>query len=325
MAYIDEIKRLSEIQKQQALSELEKTRQANTGSLEQYKTGRQAALGETQRQGLSTLESEQAKIAPAFYEKRGQESTASQLQAKNFAEYLASRNQARSGVSSQAELMRNAALQGNIGALNRQELASTQDVERRRTDVGNTYQNALQALNDDYNLKLKAVNDAYQSDLASRYGAIDTDYTNKLAQYQLQQEENARQEALRQAELVRQEKLRQDEQVRQDRLLQEQRAYEQQQNEIAYQRQLALDRQKQASSSAGSAMTYGKPKQTAQEKQQTQEYQAAIQGLQAAAKAGQAGKWARDYREEIKSSFSPEEQKALLPGGYIYKQMLKGD
>jgi hypothetical protein len=118
---------------------------------------------------LSSLNAEQAKITPAYYDKRNQTSTASQMQAKNFAEYMANRGLTNSGTSAQAELTRNNTLQGNIGSLNRQELEANQDIERRRTDINNTY----------------------ASDLASAQAGIESNAMDRLISAQQQAYQNA--------------------------------------------------------------------------------------------------------------------------------------
>lgn len=104
-----------------------------------------AGLAKSRDTALSNLAAEKATIQPEYYKKRNVEATASQLQAKNFAEYMAQRGGASSGVAAQAELARNVALQGNIGALNQQETADYGTNARRVADTQNAYESDVTA------------------------------------------------------------------------------------------------------------------------------------------------------------------------------------
>lgn len=106
-----------------------------------------AALNKSRDSALSNLGAEKAQIQPMYYNKRNETSTGSQLQAKNFAEYMANRGLTNSGTNAQAEIARNVSLQGNIGALNQQEAAANADIARRETDVRNAYESDLAAAN----------------------------------------------------------------------------------------------------------------------------------------------------------------------------------
>lgn len=122
-----------------------------------------AGLQKAKDSALSNLSAERTTIQPKFYDARNQASANSQLQARNFAEYLAQRGQTNAGVAAQAEINRNADLQGQIGALNRQELQAYEDIARRESDIKNAYAsdvananagieaNALQQLINQYN------------------------------------------------------------------------------------------------------------------------------------------------------------------------------
>lgn len=98
-----------------------------------------ASLGKARDSSLSNLSAEKATIAPQYYAKRNATSTASQLGAKNFAEFMAQRGGTNSGVANQAEIASNVSLQGNLGSLNLQEQGANNDNARRVTDVGNAY------------------------------------------------------------------------------------------------------------------------------------------------------------------------------------------
>lgn len=331
MAYTDEIKRLADLQKQQALSNLDQQKQASLSQLDQYKQGKlndylnsqntgisqldqyknnqQTAYQNALNQSLSDLNAEQSAIAPAYYDKRNQTSTASQLQAKNFAEYLANRGLASSGTSAQSELARNVSLQNNIGSLNKQENAANQDVSRRKSDVNTTYNNNIQGLTNDYNLKLKSLQDAYnqnvlalnneilgktndvnnqyQSGLNTQYAGIDANTANLLAQYQKQLDD---------------------------------RAYEEQQANLAYQRQQSLAKAK----SSGSGGYTSNTKASSSSKPVSANFSAATQSASQAAKEGNIGAWYQANRDNLQT-LNPDEAKALSPGGFIYHQLLKGD
>lgn len=137
-----DIERLKEMQKAQRLGQLQKSRDT----------------------ALSNLNTEKATIAPQYYQKRNETATGSQLQAKNFAEYMANRGLTSSGTNAQAEISRNATLQGNIGALNRQEQAANDDIARRQSDINN----------------------AYESDVASANAGIEANAVNQLISAQQQ-------------------------------------------------------------------------------------------------------------------------------------------
>jgi len=118
-----EIDRLAQLKKKQALAQLDKARSA----------------------ALSNLQQEQAGIAPKYYDLRNAAAVQNRLSAKSFQEYLANRGLRDSGENTQARLMQNAALQGQIGALKRQEQQALEDIARRRTDIQNAYQSDLAA------------------------------------------------------------------------------------------------------------------------------------------------------------------------------------
>ena len=104
-----------------------------------------AGLQKAKNNALSTLSSEESKIKPMYYDKRNAVSAGSQLGAKNFAEYLASRGEINSGVNDAATIARESSLQGAIGGLRKQEASDLSDIERRRTGVLNDYEADLAA------------------------------------------------------------------------------------------------------------------------------------------------------------------------------------
>lgn len=102
-----------------------------------------AGLDNSRKQSLSNLNKEKAEIQPRYYDARNQAAASNQQQARNFAEFMASRGGARSGASAQAEISNQGVLQGNLGLLGRQENAAFDNIANRTTDVNNTYQSEL--------------------------------------------------------------------------------------------------------------------------------------------------------------------------------------
>lgn len=104
-----------------------------------------AGLDRARNQALSNLQSERSNIQPKFYEAKRQQIGQSQTGARNFAEYLASKGLNSSGLAGQGEMMRQGALQGQIGALNQQETQAYTDIGRRTSDVENAYLSDVEA------------------------------------------------------------------------------------------------------------------------------------------------------------------------------------
>jgi hypothetical protein len=109
----------------------------------QYQS-RAEALGKQRDSALSGLDTEKSTIAPKYYDKRNQTAAASDKGALNFAQFMASR-----GISGNAgampEIYRNASLQGQIGALNQQEMQDNASIESRRSDINSAYERDLAA------------------------------------------------------------------------------------------------------------------------------------------------------------------------------------
>lgn len=99
-----------------------------------------AALGKSRDAALSNLNSEKGSIQPKYYDARNQVAAGSQQAARNFAEFMAARGGTSSGTNAQAELTRNMGLQGNLGALGRQETQAYTDIARRTSDLQNAYE-----------------------------------------------------------------------------------------------------------------------------------------------------------------------------------------
>jgi hypothetical protein len=93
---------------------------------------RMAQLESSKKANLANLDTERTKIQPMYYDKRNQTAALAQQQARNFAEFMAQRGGVSSGANMQATLSNMGAMQGNIGALQRQEAQDISDIERRR-------------------------------------------------------------------------------------------------------------------------------------------------------------------------------------------------
>lgn len=148
---------------------------------EQQMKKAQADLEAQQKQSLSNLEAEISQIKPTYYAKKNSANVQSQVESKNFAEYLANSGRSNSGIGSQYEMSRRNNLQSSLNSLNTEEANALTDANRRKTDVNN----------------------AYQSGLTSANAQIESDYiTNLLNQRQLawerEQQEKQFQESIRQ-------------------------------------------------------------------------------------------------------------------------------
>jgi len=113
------------------------------GLSEAKRKAQMASLAQSRDQALSNLQAEKSGIAPKYYDARNQAAAGAQQSARNFAEFMAARGGTSSGANAQATLMNNMSLQGNLGALGRQEAEAFQDIARRETDARNAYSNNL--------------------------------------------------------------------------------------------------------------------------------------------------------------------------------------
>jgi hypothetical protein len=98
------------------------------------------ALQKQRDSALSDLENSKSGIGSKYYDKRNQAGARSDIGALNFAQYMGSR-----GVSGNAgampEIYRNAALQGQIGALDQQEAQEYAGIESQKAQINSAYQN----------------------------------------------------------------------------------------------------------------------------------------------------------------------------------------
>ena len=138
--------------------------EARINALNQAKQDQAVAdLGKSRDTQLSNLTGEESAIKPLYYDKRNTTAASNMMGRRSLAEELAARGETKSGVADQANITANMSLQGETGALNRQESADISDIARRRTGVNNAYESdvtsaranleavAMQNLIDQYN------------------------------------------------------------------------------------------------------------------------------------------------------------------------------
>lgn len=109
------------------------------------------ALTTAKNQAMNALDQEQSTIEPQYADARSQTRALSSRSGQSFQQMLANKGINVSGQSALGETMRTGALQGEIGALNQDELAALSDIASRRTDVnigyeGDVAQSRAQAL-----------------------------------------------------------------------------------------------------------------------------------------------------------------------------------
>jgi uncharacterized protein YoxC len=115
--------------------------EARINELNQAKQSQAIAdLGKARDNQLSNLSGEEAGIKPMYYDKRNATAATNMANRRTLAEELAARGESRSGVADQANISANMSLQGETGALNRQEASDIADIARRRTGVQNAYE-----------------------------------------------------------------------------------------------------------------------------------------------------------------------------------------
>lgn len=102
------------------------------------------ALKTQKNSALSSLDAEKSTISPMYYDKRNQAAAQSDIGALNFAQFMASRG-VQGNAGAMPEVYRNAALQGQIGALNQQEASDLSSIENRRSDINRAYESDLAA------------------------------------------------------------------------------------------------------------------------------------------------------------------------------------
>ncbi len=105
---------------------------------EAQRASRIASLDKARSAALSSLDTEKANVAPTYYDKRNQAAAASDVGAMNFAQYMAARG-IKGAAGAMPEVYRQAGLQGQIGALDRQEAGDLSAIERQRSNVESGY------------------------------------------------------------------------------------------------------------------------------------------------------------------------------------------
>ena len=189
----DYIRELQEAQRQQqiaaiqaaqqrALSGLESTYTGRRSALEREKSASQANFETALQRTLEQIANEEAKINPLYYNLRNQAAATSAVAALNFAQYMASRG-IQGSAAGMPEIYRNAALQGQIGALNQQQAADLATIERARStaqgqyesnlaNVLNRYETDLALLEQEYLKAQEAIKEAYSQDMLAASSGI---------------------------------------------------------------------------------------------------------------------------------------------------------
>jgi hypothetical protein len=119
------------------------TNQNNASIQALYDAQLESTLNELEKQrnsALSGLDTEQGTLKDTYYNKRNQAGARSDIGALNFAQFMASRG-VQGNAGAMPEIYRNAALQGQIGALDQQEAQGNADIEARRSQINSAYQN----------------------------------------------------------------------------------------------------------------------------------------------------------------------------------------
>lgn len=96
-------------------------------------------LDKARANALSALDTEQANVAPTYYNKRNQAAAASDVGAMNFANYMAARG-IKGAAGAMPEIYRQAGLQSQIGALDQAEAQTMADIERQRAGINSAYE-----------------------------------------------------------------------------------------------------------------------------------------------------------------------------------------
>ena len=115
---------------------------------EAQRQSRIAALDKSRSAALGSLDTEQASVEPMYYDKRNQAAATSDVGAMNFAQYMAARG-IKGASGAMPEIYRQAGLQGQIGALDRQEAANLGAIERQRANIESGYASDVASANAD--------------------------------------------------------------------------------------------------------------------------------------------------------------------------------
>lgn len=107
-----------------------------------------SALDKAKSTALSALDTEKAAVAPTYYDKRNAAAANSEVGAMNFAQFMAARG-IKGAAGAMPEIYRNAGLQGQIGALDRQEASELGAIERQRANIESGYASDVAAADAD--------------------------------------------------------------------------------------------------------------------------------------------------------------------------------
>lgn len=138
------------------------------------------------------VDAKKAQLDPTYEAKKLQAQSSSQLQAKNFAEFLANRGLSRSGTSQQAELMRNLGLQQTFNQYDAQKKADA----------------------DYYTKQLDSAQTALNRDITMAQNEAETNFLDNFMRYKSDQDTAYRTEQLRREELDYNRRLKADEALR---------------------------------------------------------------------------------------------------------------
>jgi len=130
-----------------------------------------AQLDKAKSAALGALDTEKANVAPIYYDKRNQAAAQADIGAMNFAQYMAARG-IKGAAGAMPEIYRQAGLQGQIGALDRQEAANLAAIERQRSLIEQGYASDVAAA---------------QADIESQAMQAAIDQWNRDRAYALQQ------------------------------------------------------------------------------------------------------------------------------------------
>ena len=125
-----------------------------------------AALDKAKSSAITALDTEKANVSPTYYDKRNQAAANSDVGALNFAQYMAARG-IKGAAGAMPEIYRNAGLQGQIGALDRQEASELSAIEKQRANVETGYASDVAAANADAEAQaMQAAINQYNADRA---------------------------------------------------------------------------------------------------------------------------------------------------------------
>ena len=167
----------------QQLGNLDTSLSRQQQALDTARTNYEAGLQNALDQSMQNLDSEYAKIDPYYYDARQQVQSASDIGKLNFAQYMAGRG-IKGAAAGLPDIYRNATLQGQLGALGRQEAAAKGEVERARTTTQNQYETNLAAMTRNYENDMARLNQDYQNQVARLQNEYETGRGGTLNNYQ---------------------------------------------------------------------------------------------------------------------------------------------